>query len=225
MRAASYVVCLFVAGWAPPAFAQPGSPVKAFAWETATPERQGMSAAKLDAMKDALVPSGTKAILVIRNDKIVYEWYAADHGATKTHYTASLAKALVGGVSLGVAITDGKIALDDPVAKFVPQWKDDRRKSKITIRMLGSHTSGLADANEDGVPHNKLTGWKGDFWKQLAVPDDPFTISRDRVPLEFDPGKQFEYSNPGIGMLTYSVTATLKDGAQKDVRSLLKERV
>lgn len=214
----------FVACWSPPAHAEPGTPAKGFTWETATPESQGMSAAKLDAMKDGLVPSGTKAILVIRNDKIVYEWYAEGHGITKTHYTASLAKALVGGVSLGVAITDGKVALDDPASKYIPQWKEGR-KSKITIRMLGSHTSGLADANEEGKSHDKLTGWKGDFWKQKPVPDDPFTISRDLTPLDFEPGKQFGYSNPGIGMLTYAVTSTLKDDTQKDVRSFLKERV
>ena len=47
-----------------------------FDWENATPESQGMSTAKLDALKDVLESRQTKAFLVIRNDKIVYEWYA-----------------------------------------------------------------------------------------------------------------------------------------------------
>jgi CubicO group peptidase (beta-lactamase class C family) len=227
MRTAVRAACLFgfVTGLAPPALAQPGAPAKLFAWGTATPESQGVAAARLDALRDGLLPSGTKALLVVRNDKIVYEWYAPDHNATKPHYTASLAKALVGGVALAVALSDGRIDLDDPVAKFVPRWKDDPRKAKITVRHLGSHTSGLADANEDGVPHDKLPGWKGDFWKALPVPNDPFTISRDRVPVKADPGRQFGYSNPGIAMLTYATTAALGDAPQKDVRALLKERV
>jgi hypothetical protein len=53
-------------------------------------------------------------------------------------------------------------------------------------------------------PHDQLPGWKGDFWKQLAPPNDPFTISRDKTPMLFDPGMKFEYSNPGIGTLTYA---------------------
>ena len=81
-------------------------------------------------------------LLVIRNDRIIFERYAPGWDATKPHGTASLAKALVGGMSLAVALTDGKIALDDPAAKYIPQWKDDPQKSRITIRHLGSHTSG-----------------------------------------------------------------------------------
>ena len=142
----------------------------------ATPESEGMSKDKLDALRDTLAARKTKAFLVVRNNKIVYEWYALDHSASKQHGTASLAKAVVGGLSLGVALTDGRIALDDTAAKFVPQWRDDPRKSKITIRHLGSHTSGLEDAEADNLPHEKLTGWKGDFWKRLDPPDDPFMI-------------------------------------------------
>ena len=99
-----------------------------------------------------------------------------------------MAKAIVGGLSLGVALTDGFISLDDLAAKYIPQWKEEARKSRITIRQLGSHTSGLADAEEDQQPHEALVGWKGDFWKRLNPPNDPFTISRDMTPVLFDPG-------------------------------------
>ena len=44
------------------------------------------------------------------------------------------------------------------------------RKSHITLRQLGSHTSGLADAEDQSLPHDKLTGWQGDFWKRLNPP-------------------------------------------------------
>jgi CubicO group peptidase (beta-lactamase class C family) len=205
--------------------APPPAPAKPFEWQIATPESQGMSAAKLDDLRDDLARRKTRAFLVVRNDRIVYEWYAPDHGAAKTHGTASLAKALVAGLSLAVAITDGAIGLDDPAAKFVPQWKDDPRKSRITVRHLGSHTSGLDDAEENGLPHDKLTGWKGDFWKRRPVPDDPFTIARDKTPAVAQPGEQLRYSNPGIGMLTYCVTAAMKGVPRKDVRTLLRERV
>jgi CubicO group peptidase (beta-lactamase class C family) len=115
-------------------------------WPTATPESQGMSSARLDVIKERLAAKKTRAFLVVRNDRVVYEWYAPGVTATTKQGTASLAKALAGGMSLAVAIEDGKISIDDPVAKFLPQWKDDPRKSRITIRHLGSHTSGLSDS-------------------------------------------------------------------------------
>jgi CubicO group peptidase (beta-lactamase class C family) len=200
-------------------------PGQAFEWRSSPPADQGMSKEKLDALKDELASRKTRALLVIRNDRIVYEWYAAGHGADKKHGAASLSKPTVAGLALGLLLSDGKLKLDTLVSVLVPAWNDDRRKRKITLRQLGSHTSGLADAEEDRLPHDKLTGWKGDFWKQLEPPNDPFTIARDKAPVVFEPGTELQYSNPGIAMLGYAVTAALKDTPHKDIRTLLRERV
>jgi CubicO group peptidase (beta-lactamase class C family) len=200
--------------------------VQEFVWQSATPASQGLSLQALDRLKEQLAASDTKALIVIRNDKVVYEWYAEGHSATAKHYTASMVKAIVGGVSLGVALTDRRLTLDDRVAMYVPEWKADPRKSRITIRQLGSHSSGVEDAEADNLPHDKLTGWKGDFWKRLEPPNDPFTIARDRAPVMFDPGEKFQYSNPGIAMLTYAITSAYRGTATPvDVRTLLRDRV
>jgi len=196
-----------------------------FEWQTATPESQGISSQKLDALRKNLAMRNTKALLVIRNDRIVYEWYAPGHSVNKQHYTASMAKALVGGVCLAVAVSDGRIGLDDQAAEYILQWKDDLLKSKITVRHLGSHTSGIEDAEADNLPHEKLTGWKGDFWKRLEMPSDPFSISRDRAPVLFEPGTGFQYSNPGIAMLSYAITAALREAPEKDLRTVLRDRI
>jgi CubicO group peptidase (beta-lactamase class C family) len=196
-----------------------------FEWLTTTAESQGMSSKKLDALKEELAKRKTRAFLVIRNNKIVYEWYAPGHGANKKHYAASLSKPTVAGLALALLLSDGKLKLDTRVSDLVAAWNDDPRKRKITLRHLGSHTSGLADAEQDRLPHDKLPGWKGDFWKQLNPPHDPFTIARDQAPVLFEPGTKLQYSNPGIAMLGYAVTAALKDAPQKDIRKLLRDRV
>jgi CubicO group peptidase (beta-lactamase class C family) len=196
-----------------------------FEWRTAPPESQGMDGRKLDALRDELAARRTRALLVVRNDRVVHEWYAPGVTADAKQGTASLAKALVGGLSLGVALTDGWIGLDDPAAKFIPEWKGDPKKGKITVRHLGAHASGLADAESPGVRHEDLDGWKGDFWKRRPPPDDSFTIARDQVPVLSEPGTTFQYSNPGIGLLTYCVTAAIKDTDVRDVRTLLRDRV
>jgi CubicO group peptidase (beta-lactamase class C family) len=184
-----------------------------------------MSSAKLDALRDDLDRRKTVSFLVVRNDRIVYEWYTKGRGESDKHGTASLAKAVVGGMALAVALTDGRVRLDDPVSKFVTHWKDDPRKSRITVRQLGSHTSGMSDAEADGLPHDRLSGWMGAFWKRLDPPHDPFTIARDEVPVLFEPGTRLQYSNPGIAMLTYVVTAAMKGSPQNNSRALLRERI
>ena len=194
-----------------------------FDWKVAPPGSEGFSTQALAALKDKLASRNTTGFLLIRHDRIVSEWYSIDFNAAKTHYTASMAKALVGGVCTALALNDGRIALDEPVAEHIPAWKADPQKSKITLRQLGSHTSGLDDAEENGLPHEQLTGWKGDFWKRLNPPHDPFTIARDLTPLKFAPGESKQYSNPGMAMLGWAITASLKDGA--DLRSLLRTRV
>jgi CubicO group peptidase (beta-lactamase class C family) len=201
----------------------PGGPP--FDWPTARPEHHGMSPSALARLQDRLAASRTKALLVIRDDRIVHEWYADGHGATRTHYSASMAKALVGGLAVGVAVTDGRIALDHSAARYVARWRDDSRKSRITIRHLGSHTAGLEDAEVEGVAHGRLTGWKGEFWKRGRASTDPFTIARDLTPTRFDPGQRFQYSSPGIAMLSYAVTASLGGPPHPDLRTLLRDRV
>ena len=127
---------------------------KDFVWQKVSPESEGMSSSELDAMRDSLAARGTKTLLIVRHDKIVYEWYAPDFNADKRHYTASLAKALVGGVSLMLALNDGRIGVDDPAWKYVREWENHPQKSLITIRHLATHSSGIEDAEESGAERN-----------------------------------------------------------------------
>ncbi len=194
-------------------------------WTTASPESQEMSSLKLGAAWANLKNRHTTAFLVIRNDKIVFERYAPGFSRTRPHYTASMAKALVGGVSLMVAMNDGRITPDDPASKYLPQWRSDPSRKSILVEHLATHTSGIEDAETDDVPHAQLTGWKGDFWKGLPPPNDPFTIARDLAPVLDALGAKERYSNPGMAMLGYCVTASLRHTENTDLRSLLKHRI
>lgn len=78
---------------------------------------------------------------------------------------------------------EGKLSLDDPIAKYVPNLT---RAKEVTIRQLLSHTSGYQD-----------------YWPQDYVPPfmtEPITSERildlwARKALDFDPGSQWQYSN------------------------------
>jgi CubicO group peptidase (beta-lactamase class C family) len=194
-------------------------------WPAGTPESEGFDPAKLESLWTDLLRHGTEGFLVIRHDHIVFEHYAEGWSRTKPHGTASLAKALVGGTSLMFAMEDGRIRPDDLASRFIPHWTNDPVKSRIQVRHLATHTSGIEDAELDEIPHERLPGWKGEFWQRLPPPRDPFTLGRDVAPVLDPPGTKARYSNPGMGMLAYCVTASLRSGTNADLRSLLQNRL
>ena len=209
---------LLALAWIPALFGG----VSGWEWRTDSPERFGLDRPKLERWREALAARGTSGLVVVRRGAIVYEWYAPNSGPRKPHYTASMAKALVGGMSLLVACDDGLISPDDPASKFIPAWRGDPARSRITIRQLATHTSGIRDAEADGLPHEKLTGWMGAFWRRDP---DPFTIAIGQAPVIAEPGSAYHYSNPGMAALAYAVTASLRDSRWTDIRALLKDRV
>ena len=194
-----------------------------FQWgEAVPPESVGMAPAQLESARRGLAERGTAALLVVRHDRIAEEWYAPGRGPTDGHYTASLAKALVGGMSLLVALADGRISVDDPACLYLSRWQDHPEKSRITVRHLATHSSGIEDAADDDTPHEELPGWKGAFWRREP---DPFTVGIDEAPVLFPPGTGYHYSNPGMAALAYVVTASLKGSPQRDILSLLRHHV
>ena len=73
-----------------------------FEWRTATPESQGMSSERLEAFRKDLAARRAHSLLVIRNDRIVYEWYDPGYSVKRKHYIASMSKAVVGGMATAV---------------------------------------------------------------------------------------------------------------------------
>src|SRR4051812_17091471 len=116
--------------------------VEAMEWATISPADAGLDAAKIEAWRSSLAAHGTTGLIVIRRGKIALEWYAPEWDANRPHGTASMAKALVGGMSLAVAMSDGRISPDDLASQYIAGWSTDPLKSKITIRQLATHTSG-----------------------------------------------------------------------------------
>jgi len=191
-------------------------------WPAATPASQGLDPARLEKLKQDAAARKTRALLVVRNGKIVLEWYAEGVSQDTRQGTASLAKALVGGMPLLVAFQDGRMQPDDLACKYIPRWKADPQKAKITIRQLATHTSGIEDAEQADLPHDQLPGWKGAFWKRKP---DPISIALDQAPVIFEPGTRAQYSNPGMAALGYAVTAALRGAPETDIRELLAKRV
>lgn len=88
----------------------------------------------------------------------------------------------------------GKLNIDDPVSKYMPDapaaW------SKITIYNVLTHTSGIPSFT--GFPDYRSTEWKD------TNPTELVARFRDK-PLDFEPGTKFTYSNSGYVLLGYLI--------------------
>jgi D-alanyl-D-alanine carboxypeptidase len=140
------------------------------------------------ALGDTGAPSASVAVVL--DNKLAYSHaYGNARLEPLTPATAAM-RYKIGSVSKQFTATailmlaeQGKLTLDDPVARFLP---DLTRAKDITIRQLLSHTSGYQD-----------------YWPQDYVP--PFMLTEvtakdildrwARKPLDFEPGTQWQYSN------------------------------
>lgn len=121
----------------------PGNPAPAL--KRAAEGERTISAAGWQEALDYAKAMDSLALVAWRNGAIEYEYYKDGFKPEDQTDPASMHKSVVALV-VGAAIADGFIAsVDDPVAKYVPEWaKDDRRA--ITIRHLLQMSSGLARA-------------------------------------------------------------------------------
>ena len=98
------------------------------------------------------------------------------------------------GVTIAILLEEGKISLDDPVAKYLPQFKTLTVKEKdgslktidgniLTIRMVMCHTGGF--------PFDVKKAWPA-----MSLQDTAKLAAK--TPLAFMPGTSAKYSNTGI---------------------------
>lgn len=110
------------------------------------------------------------------------------------------------GVTIAKLVEEGKISLDDPVSKYLPEFKElwvqvsnkdgvktlHRAKNTLTVRMVLNHTGGFPF--EASVKRNDVRGggWSG------GAPLRQVAAVAAESPIMFEPGTRDLYSNTGI---------------------------
>ena len=177
------------------------------------------------------------AVVLVGNEKgIVYQKaFGVKNPLTNEKYAiddifriASMTKAITS-VAVLRLWEDGKINLDDPIEKYIPEFKDAEiletfnekdssytskpSTKKITIRQLLTHTSGIGYDFIDGNPSIKAIFHKKkqSFMKNgvMCFCDEDVTIGEAirnlaDVPLHHEPGEKFTYSM-GLDVLGYMI--------------------
>lgn len=115
---------------------------------------------------------GLHALIVSHEGKTIFERYGAGYDRAKPHALYSGAKSFWGVLAVA-AEDDGLLDLDELVSRTIPEWRDDPRKSHVTLRHLLQLTSGI--------------GFGG---LGSAVPTFPKALA---TPLVAEPGTKFTY--------------------------------
>ena len=110
------------------------------------------------------------------------------------------------GVTIAKLVEEGKISLDDPVHKYLPEFKElwvlvsnkdgvktlQKAKNTLTVRMVLNHTGGFPFEINAKRSDVRGGGWSGGApLRQVA------SIAADS-PIMFEPGTRELYSNTGI---------------------------
>ncbi len=172
-----------------------------------TPRAVGMSAERL-AKIDHVVMRGISAggypgasVVVGRRGAAVWEkgfgrlsWSRESTPVTadRTIYDlASLTKVVGTTTAVMMLYDEGKIHLDDPVSRYVPEFSGGE-KDLVTVRLLLEHRSGLPAGR--------------DLWRLASTPAEA-RAAVIATPLVCAPGRCIEYSDLGADMLAFVVEA------------------
>ena len=151
----------------------------------------GTSREKLARAVDALFApemGETRALIVMKNGRIVAERYAEGYHENSRFVSCSMAKSVTG-VMIGMLVSDGRLRLDETAP--VPAWqRPGDPRGEITLRQLLQMRSGLRHSEAiDPV-------YESDEVRMLFLDgrDDMARYAEDQ-PLEAEPGRKFEYSS------------------------------
>lgn len=158
--------------------------------------------ARVDAIfqkMDSTVSPGC-ALSVMKDGKIIYErgygMADLDHNVaitpTTVFHVASMSKQFTA-ASILLLAQQGKLSLDDPVRKYIPELPDFG--TPITIRQLIHHSSGLRDQWD----LLGLWGWR--YSQDLITNKDVLYVVSHQKELNFPPGTKHLYSNTGYTLL------------------------
>jgi len=159
-------------------------------------EKAGMAPDRLEALRGWLLASDNRpfAAVLVRRGFIVLEVERGNSARTNTGRIASVSKAICATV-LAIASeqsrsgkTPRRMTFDDPAFQYIPwaQPLSDARKSRITVRQLLNHTSGICP-EATGAPND------GSWEYILGHTGDPRTAR-----LAFDPGAGCGYSTHAL---------------------------
>lgn len=174
-----------------------GQNIKVNDWTTDVPV--------FSTIKDVAAGHNTSALLIIRNDTILTEYYREGSGPDDKQASYSIAKSFISAL-IGIAIQEGYIEnVDELVKKYLPDLNFHPYFDKLSLRHLLNHTSGIEHSLAlDGFIYY------GDVQKGIK-----------RINFDTLPGTQQRYLNVNTQLLGMVLERVTKSTATQYLQSKL----
>ena len=146
-------------------------------WEFNSPAMLGWNTEAEQALEEFLQAKDTRAFLVLKDGKMVVEWYFGEHTQNTSWYWASAGKTLTS-FTLGIAQEQGLLSLEDPSSDYLGVgWTaaEPEQELAITLRHQLTMTSGLNDSEFDCVSPECLT-YLAEAGTRWAYHNGPYTL-------------------------------------------------
>jgi CubicO group peptidase (beta-lactamase class C family) len=160
---------------------------------------------------------GIDGLLIARNGRLVTETYFAGFERSSLHQTRSSFKSATG-LLTGIAIADGLLALDDPVAPLLARYYESteicQRKRRITIGNLLQMQSGLDCFEMPGTGPYR---------------EDESNKNQDKVAADFDlsmvdePGTAWRYCSGSTFLLGVALESALAQVGKDSLKQYLDD--
>ncbi|MGH7461102.1 MAG: serine hydrolase domain-containing protein, partial [Longimicrobiales bacterium] len=142
------------------------------------------------------------ALGVVRDGRLIYQKgygsanldYALPNGPEMVYYVGSVSKQFTA-AAVALLSLDGRISLDDPVSKYVPEMN---HLPHLTVRQLVHHMSGVRDIYT-------LMALAGIRMEDVFPETDAIGLIARQKELNFAPGTDYLYSNSGYLLLAQIV--------------------
>ena len=179
-----------------------------------TPEEQGISSSAILAFVQAADTSidTMNSFMLVRHGQVVAEGWWKPYDAKTPHSLFSLSKSFTS-TAVGLAISEGKLSLDDQVLKFFPE--DAPAEPSQNLRAMR-----VRDLLRMSAGHQT----EGQWWQTAAMQvksDERLTKMFLAHPVPFKPGSHFLYNSPA----TYMLSAIVQKVTGTTVLDFLRPRL
>ncbi len=171
-----------------------------------TPEQQGVSSAGVQAFVEAADKNidSLHSFMLLRHGHVLAEGWWAPYDAQSRHSLYSLSKSFTS-TAVGLAITEGKLTLNDPVLKFFPQDAPAQPSANLKS-MRVSDLLRMSTGHQSEPARTAAESWVKTFLAQ---------------PVPFKPGTHFLYNTSG----TYMLSAIVQKATGQTVLDFLQPRL
>ena len=174
-------------------------------FEISSPESQGFSTEKLTLLNQAMhsyVDDNELSAIqtaIVKNGKLIhFDSYGSSDISENDPLEeddifriASMTKPIVS-IGLMMLYEEGKFNLNDPVYKYIPEFKNLTIKKRKKVKPVKNHVKII-----DLLRHSAGLNFKGpeDYRKVISMNLEEYTIESVKEPLRFEPGTTWWYSS------------------------------